>query len=164
MAVSRFSGLFPGTAVLPFFNAKRPVPVFCWDRSDQFIPAVPPGLARFRALLAAYVHTRTFGYGGSAPSRILGNAFLFALGSPFLSASLPRFHPRRLSVRKEYGKYLLFFNGLSKDSTGAFPCASPRIVFRLFGTKKAVRTDKSQAPGAPGGKLTRGTGLMSCEV
>ena len=58
--------------------------------------------------------------------------FLLALGSPFLSAPLPPFHLRRLSVRKDYGKYLLFFNGLSEHSIPCSLYARLRIVLPLF--------------------------------
>ena len=58
--------------------------------------------------------------------------FLLALGSPFLSASLPPFHRRRLSDQERYGKYLLFFNGLAKHSTEVLSRARGRIVLPLY--------------------------------
>ena len=112
---------------------QKTCPSFLLGQVWKIIPAVPPGLARFRALLTAYIHTRTFDHGGSSPSHILGEI-------PFCSpsevhsfpASLPHFHPRRLSVRKDYGKYSLFFNGLSKHSIRGKKYARGRVVLLVF--------------------------------
>ena len=137
-------------------QSKRPVPVFCWDRSDKFIPAVPPGLARFRALLTAYIHTRTFDHGGSAPSHILGCPFCSPSEVHSFPAFLPRFHPRRLSVRKDYGKYSLFFNGLSKHSTRRKQCARGWVVLLVYSRQGTV-----PSPDFPGVCLTC---MLSCMV
>ena len=84
---------------------KDPSQCFCWDRSENHNLRCHPAWC-----VSAPSSLRTFIRGplfteGRLRLTYSGFPFLLALGRPFLSASLPPFHLRRLSERKDYGKY-----------------------------------------------------------